>query len=151
MPGPVTNDELFRAVMELTDKVADMNVVVATTQSAVKGLRSETQNRHQENKLEINKIHAGISRSNAEVRKVATKVDGVEAEVRGVKADVAVMRPVVRRLRGRELWRRALVKCVTRWRTMFVALGVSVGGALTWLNDGWPKLVALLRKLTGGG
>lgn len=140
----VTNDQLFRAVMELKDEMRDMNVVVATTQSAVKGLRNETQNRHQENKREIGKIHAGISQSNAEVKKVAAKVDSQGR-------DIAIMKPVVRRLRMRELWRRALVQCFGRWRTLFVAVGVSVGGAVTWLNDGWPKLLALLRKIGGGG
>lgn len=127
--------EILRAVLALGEQVAQV--------------RAETTARHAENRRELTKLHSGITEANAGVKRVETQVAAVSAEVKGVKADVAIMKPVVRRLRGRELVRRGVVQCLARWRTLFVAAGVAIAGAFTWIDGTWPKVAALARRIFG--
>src|SRR5207253_3550216 len=131
--------ELMRAILDLKDQHADLQLQTAAAADAVRTLRSETNSRHQENRREFKKLHSGISNSNAGVKRLESEVVAVKGDMRVVKADVVIMKPVVRRLRARELVRRALVQCVARWRTLFIAAGVTIGGTIAWLNDTWPK------------
>jgi hypothetical protein len=136
------DDVLLSHVLAMQKQLADQSVLIATTASAVAGMRRESDARHRDTQAAIGKVRAGVAESNVTTMRIAT-------EMKEVKAEVRIMKPVVRRMRGRELVRRGVVECLGRWRALFVAAGLTIGGLVTWLNDSWPKVAALFRKLGG--
>jgi hypothetical protein len=133
---------LLEEQRQLRRQLQDTNVIAATTASAIKGLRKDSDARHRDNQKSIGKLRVGLGDLNAAHKRV-------EADLQKVGADVAIMKPVVRRLRARELVRRGIVQCVARWKTMIVALGVALGAFVTWLDGHWPKVASLIHKLRG--
>jgi predicted RNase H-like nuclease (RuvC/YqgF family) len=143
MPGTsaeTTLAALMQAVLDIKDQVADVNLVAATTASAVTELRKETNTRHEQNKREIDKIRSGITESNASVKRV-------EAELKSVGSDVADMKPAVTRWRASEAFRAAFYRCARRWWGRGTVLAVGAGALFAWLDGHLPKIAALLRKL----
>lgn len=78
-----------------------------------------------------------------------TQVGETKLKVNQLQREVAVMRPVVKRMRMRTVLRRAFVECFGRWWGLLTTAAFTVGGLVVWFGDHWPKIVAFLRKAAG--
>lgn len=111
--------------------------------------------RHSENLERLDTI-AEKQRSNAQASAAATAAANAAAHeaaaaARELTARLEQIMPVMRRMRAREVFRRKLRQCVSRWRRQLVAAGISAAALFVWLDGHWPKIAALLRKALGGG
>jgi hypothetical protein len=75
----------------------------------------------------------------------------MRAVVKELNERLEKIMPMMRRLRAREVFRRSVIQCLSRWRHAVVAAGIGAGGLFVWLDGHWPKIAAMLRKLLGGG
>lgn len=130
-------DDVLGALMRAVMRVDRRQMAAEYEQKATSSKLTELVESHRKRREKADRFESDVR----------SQIGAVRTQMADVRREVAVMRPIVRRLRARELVKRTIVQCVARWRTMFIVLGVSIGGLITWLNDTWPKLVAILRKL----
>lgn len=70
-------------------------------------------------------------------------------QLRVMNANLSAILPMLRRLRRREVFRQSVILCLRRWRLFVVGFGVSAAALYVWLDNHWPKIAALLRKIGG--
>lgn len=127
MSGP-TNADLMNAMIAISNKQVEDRVLLTTMLDSYKQ----------------RVVKAGKFEDDMRVQMTTVKAD-----VKDLKREVAVMRPVVKKMRIRALVRRAIVDCVGRWWGLLTTAAVTIGGLFVWLGDHWPKVQTFLKKWLG--
>lgn len=77
------------------------------------------------------------------------RLAGIEAQLATLNERLLPMVPMMRRIRANQVWRKSLVKCLSRWRRLVVAGGVTAGAAFIWFDGHWSRIVAVWRAIWG--
>lgn len=74
---------------------------------------------------------------------------GIERAVERFNDNFTPYLRMLRRMRARQGFRFALLACLSRWRGIVTAVGVTAGGLIVWFGDHAPKVAGFFKWLRG--